>query len=114
MRVFDPYRVQDGIGLFKEARAWTKAPEGGIAVVVARKPCALREPPAVKIPVEVEPGLCDGCDYCLKFCECPALVKDVAGGKVTIDHTRCVDCGQCIEMCLSDAILPVKGAMATP
>ncbi|MBI2920807.1 MAG: 4Fe-4S binding protein [Planctomycetes bacterium] len=114
VRVFDPYRVKDGIGLFKEARAWTKAPEGGIAVVVARRACALREPPAVRIPVDVEAGLCDGCDYCLKFCECPGLVKDAAGGKVTIDHTRCVDCGQCIEMCPSDAILPVKGAMARP
>ncbi|NUN47729.1 MAG: 4Fe-4S binding protein [Candidatus Brocadiae bacterium] len=112
LRTIDPYGVDSAIGLFKEARAYTQAPDGGIAVVIAQKPCALHSPPEVRIPVDVDAGLCDGCDFCLKFCECPALQKDRLSGKVVIDHARCIDCGQCIHMCPSDAILPIRKASA--
>ncbi|KAF0240249.1 MAG: indolepyruvate ferredoxin oxidoreductase subunit [Planctomycetota bacterium] len=114
VRTMDPYDVEGGIALLKEARAWTKTPEGGIAVVVARRPCALHQPPEIRTPVEIDSGLCDGCDYCLKMCECPGLVKDRASGKVVIDHTKCIDCGQCVYMCPSDAILPLKKEVPVP
>lgn len=114
LRVIDPYGVDQAIGLFKEARKYTQAPDGGIAVVIAQKPCALHSPPETKIPVDVDAGLCDGCDFCLKFCECPALVKEKSTGKVVIDHVRCIDCGQCVHMCPADAILPLKKEAVLP
>ena len=107
----DPYDVEKTTRLVKEARAFTRKPDGGVAVLVARKPCALYDPPAEKIPVLVEQDLCDGCDYCLKFCECPGLVKVPETGKVRIEPSKCIDCGMCIEMCPLDAILPVKAAV---
>lgn len=107
VEAIDPYRVDETVALMKRARAFTKAPDGGVALVVARRPCALHEPPGERIPVDVVQDLCDGCDYCLKFCECPALVKQ-PDGRVKVDHSRCIDCGMCVHMCPLDAIVPRK------
>jgi Pyruvate/2-oxoacid:ferredoxin oxidoreductase delta subunit len=52
-------------------------------------------------------GACVACDYCLKFFECPSLVKD-EGGKVLIDRRTCVDCGLCLEVCSQKAIIRIE------
>lgn len=108
----DAYDVERTIELVKSARAFTRQPDGGVAVLVARRPCALYDPPKEKIPVRVDPEMCDGCDYCLKFCECPGLVKNPETGKVFIDNARCIDCGECVSMCPLDAIVPEKSAVS--
>jgi indolepyruvate ferredoxin oxidoreductase alpha subunit len=113
VETIDPYRVEDLVALLKRARAFTRAPspDGGVALVVARRPCALIEPPEVKIPVEVVADGCDGCGYCLKFCECPGLLMDEATGKVRIDPVRCIDCGNCIPACPWGAIIERKAGV---
>ena len=107
----DPYRVQDFITLLKEARAYTQADDGGIAVIIASHPCLIHcpdrhmdKPVAVRITED-----CDGCNYCVDYFECPALVKDEENKRVVIDRKYCVDCGVCIHACFKGAILPVNG-----
>ncbi len=108
----DPYAVEGMVEAARRARDFTKRPDGGVAVLVARRPCALLAPPTEKVPVEVDPGACDGCDHCLRFCECPGLVKDEASGKVLVDHARCTDCGMCVPMCPLGAIRPRAAPVA--
>lgn len=100
----DPFDTERAIALLKRANAYTKEPKGGMALVLARRPCALCVAPEKKGTVEVAPDACTACDFCLKFCGCPALVKDPVTGKVAIDHVRCNDCGNCIDMCPPGAI----------
>jgi indolepyruvate ferredoxin oxidoreductase alpha subunit len=52
-------------------------------------------------------GACVACDYCLKFFECPSLVKD-EGGRILIDRRTCVDCGLCLEVCSQKAIVRME------
>jgi indolepyruvate ferredoxin oxidoreductase alpha subunit len=106
----DAYDVPGMVALVKKARAHTRDAGGGIAVIVAKHPCALHEPSARKIRVDVAAEVCDGCDYCLKFCECSGLVKVPATGKVEIDRAVCIDCGMCIHMCPLGAIGEVVGS----
>ncbi|MFQ5614717.1 MAG: indolepyruvate ferredoxin oxidoreductase subunit alpha, partial [Anaerolineae bacterium] len=97
IRRIDPYEIEDMEGLLDEARAYTLAPEGGVAVIVAERPCALYERQAVT-PIKVEvTDECDGCRYCLVAFECPALVMNVGTDKVEIDRRLCIDCGECID-----------------
>lgn len=109
VETIDPYAVHDMVALVKRAREFTQSPDGGMAVIIARRPCALQTPPKEKVPVEVNEAECDACDFCLKYCECPGLVKDTETGKVYIDHDRCIDCGMCVSMCPRKAIEVVGG-----
>ena len=116
----DPYEVGGMQALLKRARAFARSPDGGVALVVARHPCALVEAPQPRVPVDVDAEACNGCGYCLDWCECPGLVLEGDGstGKVRIDHVRCVDCGMCVPMCPRHAIVPraatVAGAVSEP
>ena len=103
----DPYEVDDLKALLRKAHAHTRAPDGGVALVVARRPCALYEPPRENLPVYIDADLCTGCDICLRFFGCRPLTKDPASGKVSIDTDWCIDCGMCIPSCPHHAILPV-------
>lgn len=116
VRVTDPYEIEDLEQLIKEAHAYTRQPDGGVAVVIARRPCVLyHRDSVVRMPVEVDEE-CDGCRYCLVAFECPALVMNDATGRVEIDRRVCVDCAQCIDACYKGLILPMatlKGEPAT-
>lgn len=104
VETIDPFRTDDMIALLKRAHAFTQEAKGGMAVVVARRPCALCKAPERQGIVEVAADKCNGCDFCLKYCGCPALVKDPATGKVHIDRVRCNECGNCIGTCPKEAI----------
>ncbi len=104
----DPYEYEAFVEVLKEAEAHTQAESGGVAVVIARRPCVLFDPSPVKAhPVRVEVTQeCDGCKYCLTAFECPALVLSPSGGRVDIDRRLCIDCGECIEGCYKGFIIP--------
>lgn len=109
LRNIDPYDVKEMISLLKEAHAYTKSEDGGIAVIIARRGCVIRYPEALEgqeIKVEITDD-CDGCRYCIDHFECPALHFDEENERVEIDRKLCVDCGVCINVCAQKAIVPV-------
>lgn len=109
MRTIDPYDVKNLISLLKEAREYTQKEDGGIAVIIARHPCLIRYPDmCIDKPVKVEiTEECNGCMYCIDFFECPALKPDKEADLVRIDRTLCTDCGVCVQVCPTGAIVPI-------
>ena len=66
--------------------------------------CAVECPTsAITMP---EIGACVSCEYCLRFFECPSLLKD-QDGKIVVDRRTCIDCGLCLEVCSQKAIFAV-------
>ncbi len=108
VRVADPYDHKSFEQLLKEAHAYTQSPEGGVAVIIADRPCVLYDRTPVTenpVPVVVTED-CDGCRYCVEAFECPALVLRPDRSRVDIDYRICVDCGQCIDACYKGFIAP--------
>lgn len=107
--VGDPYDVPGFTALLRAAKNHCRDEEnGGMAVVIARRPCLMdqarreaRRSPA-HAPTITEK--CEGCGFCLKFFECPALVFHGEKEAVTIDETLCAGCGVCVHVCPHDAI----------
>jgi len=108
IRVADPYDQDAFASLLKEAHAHSRSPEGGVAVIIADRPCVLydRAPlTAAPVPVVVTEQ-CDGCRYCVEAFECPALVLRADKSRVDVDYRVCVECGQCIDACYKGFIVP--------
>jgi indolepyruvate ferredoxin oxidoreductase, alpha subunit len=107
LREADPYYYENFLALLKEAAAFAQSDEGGVAVLIAKRPCVLYD----RTPIDAHPikvqvtDECDGCKYCLVAFECPSLVLNPANNKVEIDRKSCVDCGQCIEACYKGFIV---------
>jgi len=64
--------------------------------------CAVECPTSTIAMPEV--GACMSCEYCLRFFECPSLLKD-QDGKIVVDRRTCIDCGLCLEVCSQKAII---------
>ncbi|HEX7519673.1 MAG TPA: thiamine pyrophosphate-dependent enzyme, partial [Candidatus Deferrimicrobium sp.] len=105
-RAANPDRLPEFIALLKEALVHAR--ERGVAVVIARQPCAMvtraaggKEQGAIVIT-----GECTGCRHCVDRYECPALVFDEAANRVRIDEMTCTGCGVCVHVCPVGAIRP--------
>lgn len=96
VRVVDPYNLAETEAAIKEELA---APEA--SVIISRRPCALLKYVKHKPALKVVNDKCKGCKMCLKL-GCPAI--SVRDGKAVIDHTQCVGCGICTEVCKFGAI----------
>jgi indolepyruvate ferredoxin oxidoreductase, alpha subunit len=103
-RTANPDRLPEFVALLKEALVHAR--ERGVAVVIARQPCAMvtriaggKEPGAIVITRE-----CTGCRHCVDRFECPALVFDEAANRVRIDEMTCTGCGVCVHVCPVGAI----------
>jgi len=96
VRVVDPYNLAETEAAIKEELA---APEA--SVIISRRPCALLKYVKHKPALKVVNDKCRGCKMCLKL-GCPAI--SVRDGKAVIDHTQCVGCGICTEVCKFGAI----------
>jgi len=101
LKVVDPYDVQRFISVLKDAYAFTRAEEGGIAVIIARHPCIMNVKEQKRYAVTISQE-CTGCQSCIKDFECPALVLE--NECVTIDQKLCNGCGVCIHACPIEAI----------
>jgi len=100
VRVVDPYDQEATQSAFEAARDFASDAEaGGVAVVIARRPCALRDPARVRVGRPIIADECDGCRYCLLNFECPAMLYDEVKKRVFIDERICVECGQCVHAC---------------
>jgi len=101
VRMGDPYERGPFEALLKEAQAHTLANDGGVAVIIADRPCVLYDDtPVTETPMPVIiTEECDGCRYCVEAFECPALVLRADNSRVDVNYSVCVDCGQCIDAC---------------
>ncbi|QTA77891.1 Indolepyruvate oxidoreductase subunit [Desulfonema limicola] len=99
----NPYNLPDFTALVKEAVQYSR--KNGPAVVISRYPCLLdrRQKHADPIPVRINEN-CDGCGYCIKHFECPALVMEQENQPVYIDPILCSRCGVCIHVCPKGSI----------
>ena len=93
VRVCDPHNLKEFTQILKEE---TEADH--VSVVIARRPCALLDK-RKKEPCHIAD--CRNCLSCMKL-GCPALQRKK--DSVTIDHTLCVGCGLCKQVCPFGAI----------
>lgn len=114
VEVTDPYDQETFRQVLRRAYDHSQAPQGGVAVVIADRPCALYDPTPLRenpVPVVVTED-CDGCRFCVEAFECPAIVLRPDRSRVDIDEKICIECGQCIDACYKGFIVPnVKGSM---
>ncbi len=108
----NPYQVDEFIALMKDAVKYSR--ENGPAVVISRYPCVIdlarKGEAAERRPVEITED-CDGCGYCIKHFECPALIfhdEKEDEKHVTIDPLLCIDCGVCLSVCPKGSIVEKK------
>ncbi len=110
LKVVNPYEVNNLINEVKAAVKYTQQEDGGVAVIIARFPCVLRNPSVIKEnPVKVVvTDDCNGCMLCVDRFECPSIIKDEANNRVIIDQKTCVQCGVCVVSCYRGALVPEK------
>ncbi|MBP3380010.1 MAG: indolepyruvate ferredoxin oxidoreductase subunit alpha [Ruminococcus sp.] len=96
VRVVDPYHLAETEAAIREELAADEA-----SVIISRRPCALLKYVKHNAPFKVNAEKCVGCKMCMKL-GCPAI--SIREGKAVIDHTQCVGCGICKEMCKIGAI----------
>lgn len=96
VRIVDPYHMAETEAVIKEELAKEEP-----SVIISRRPCALLKYVKHNPPLKVNSDKCVGCKQCLKI-GCPAI--SIHNGKCVIDHTQCVGCGICKEMCKLKAI----------
>lgn len=95
VRVVDPYNLAETEKAIMEELEIEEP-----SVIISRRPCALLKYVKHNPPLKSN-DKCKGCKSCLKL-GCPAI--SIKGGKACIDHTLCVGCGICKELCKFDAI----------
>jgi indolepyruvate ferredoxin oxidoreductase alpha subunit len=108
VEMVDPYEQETFRSVLRTAQNHCRAPDGGVAVVIAERSCILCDSLSVREepkPVVITES-CDGCGYCLDAFGCPALVSRPNENKVQVDSVICVECGQCIGACPKGCILP--------
>jgi indolepyruvate ferredoxin oxidoreductase alpha subunit len=105
----NPYDVKEFSALMKEAVKYSR--ETGPAVVISRYPCVIdlarKGEAAEHIPITITDD-CDGCAYCIKQFECPALIyhdENEDEKYTTIDPILCIGCGVCLNVCPKGAIV---------
>lgn len=97
VRVVDPYDLKETQKALKEELAVEEP-----SVIVARRPCALLKYVKHKPSLKVDREKCRSCKACLRI-GCPAI--SMREGKAVIDHTQCVGCGLCEDLCKFGAIV---------
>ncbi len=96
VRVVDPYDLTACDEVLREELA-AEAP----SVIISRRPCVLLKQVKPQPPLHVDPQRCKGCHACMRI-GCPAI--SLRQGKAVIDHTTCVGCGVCRQLCAFGAL----------
>ncbi|MEW6374667.1 MAG: thiamine pyrophosphate-dependent enzyme [Thermodesulfobacteriota bacterium] len=103
VREVDAYQVEELISLIRQGVQFTNRPDGGIAVIIAKRDCILH----AKSLGSFQPLLdrieatktCIGCRACINTFDCPALIWNSETRKVSIDESLCIGCGICLYAC---------------
>jgi indolepyruvate ferredoxin oxidoreductase, alpha subunit len=105
----DPYRMEAMVETLKRAGKHVQAKKGGVAVVVARRPCLMDRNQAESwLPEWVNvTDKCKGCGVCVKQFECPALQPQGEKQPVRIDAALCSGCGVCVLVCPHKGLVKV-------
>lgn len=104
VRVVDPNDLEACDTVLKEELAANEP-----SVIITRRPCVLLKYVKTEPAIKVDPEKCTGCKACMKI-GCPAIA--FRDKKAVIDHTLCVGCGVCEQLCKFDAMSNGKGGMA--
>ena len=102
----DPYEVKEFLDHLKRAGEHVRSEDGGVAVVIARRPCLMdrgRKESWVRREIRVNEK-CKSCDFCIKQFECPALQPQGEKEPIKIDDTLCTGCGVCVHVCPHGAL----------
>jgi indolepyruvate ferredoxin oxidoreductase, alpha subunit len=110
VEVVDPFEFKKMRQALREAIAFNRDPEGGVAVLIARRPCIINQRDSIELqPVMIDSERCNLCNLCIDQFGCPALVN--TGSTIEIDRALCIDCGACVHACARNAI---RGCGGTP
>lgn len=107
LEVCDPYDKARFEGLLQQADAYTRSPEGGVAVLISRHGCVMDRQvlnAQQRFLVTIN-DKCIGCRKCVDAFECPALLMDLDSNVALVNQDRCVGCGTCLPVCPVDAIV---------
>ena len=96
VKVVDPYDLKECDQVLKEELAAEEP-----SVIISRRPCVLLKSVKPQPALHVNADKCIGCKACMRI-GCPSI--SFRDGKAVIDHTTCVGCGVCQQMCPKDAI----------
>ncbi|MFZ2447887.1 MAG: thiamine pyrophosphate-dependent enzyme [Syntrophobacteraceae bacterium] len=102
----DPYDVKNFTKILRSAGKHAKAGDGGIAVVISKRPCLMDRtyPITDSRPRITVTDKCKGCDFCVKQFECPAIRPQGEKLPVRIDESACTGCGVCVAVCPHGAL----------
>lgn len=96
----DPYHLGAMIELLKKAGRHARAKKGGVAVVIAKRPCLMDRTQSEWVPQPVAvTKKCRGCGFCVQQFECPAIEPRGKKQPVRIDQALCSGCGVCVDVC---------------
>lgn len=104
-RVGDPYDMPAFAKLLKSAHRHAR--DKGLAVVISRYPCLVGKSPKTEKRERIDvcvSSSCNGCSYCIKQFECPAIEYDESSKQARINQLSCSGCGICIHVCPTKAI----------
>ena len=107
LEVCDPYDSVSFEELLWQADAYTRSPDGGVAVLISRHGCTmdrnvLKAQESFLVTINDK---CIGCRKCVDAFECPALLMDSDSNMAVVNQDRCIGCGTCIPVCPVDAIV---------
>ena len=95
VRVIDPHDLKACDEALTEEMAAQEP-----SVIIARRPCVLLKTTKTNPPLTVNAQNCTGCAVCMRI-GCPAI--SIREKKAEINHTLCVGCGICKQLCKFDA-----------
>jgi indolepyruvate ferredoxin oxidoreductase, alpha subunit len=107
LKEIDAYDVETMKAALREADAFIRSPEGGIAVLIAKHPCIVdrRARAGQTVYAMSITEACIGCRACIDEFECPAIKFNDQGDRAEIDPDRCIGCGVCRHACPAGAIV---------